>query len=92
MNKCKLCGDYSFDDECHCSRYLVIDSDGEEYDIYSSSPEGAAIKFAEKTNTEDDYYLMNSTEIITVDGEEFTIGAEPDVYYFAKQVETKGGE
>jgi hypothetical protein len=68
-----------------CKKHLIIDEDGESHEIYGRDLKDAALKFAKWYNEGDGgYMLMNETLIITVDGNPFVIGAEPDIYYSAK--------
>ena len=91
MQKCKKCGEYTyvkFGDlyaECQCEPFIIINEDGDEYEIFSTSDHEAALKYAEKSNTENDYYLMNESIEIEVNGKKFNISAEPDVYYSASE-------
>ncbi len=90
MEWCKKCGDTMFipfggkAEECDCREIFIIDEDGEEHSLYARHAEAAALKYAEESNTNGDYYLMNETVEITVDGKPFSIGAEPDVHYSAR--------
>lgn len=86
MWKCKKCKEYrwSMVEECHCKKFEIIDENGDECEaIYAMDEEGAALKYAEKSNTEGDYYLMNESVEIEVGGKKFRISAEPDVHYSA---------
>lgn len=88
MTKCEKCGDYDMGlsyFKHHCELFNVINEDGEEYEIYSNDEEGAALKYAEESNVEGDYYLMNDSVEITVDGSKYEISAEPDVHYSANK-------
>ena len=64
----------------------IIDEDGEEYERCGINEHDVALKYAESSNVEGDYYLMNETVEITVNGKKFNISAEPDVYYSASEV------
>jgi len=88
MWKCPKCHDYRFNDvkECHCKEFVVIDKDGEEHKVQAMDSEGAALKYAEKSNTEGDYYLMNESVEITVNDTKYRISAEPDVHYSADEI------
>ncbi len=87
MFKCDRCNEYKFKDSCDCELFIVIDDEGEEHDIYSHDEESAARKFAEWTNEYGDYHLMDNTMIISINDKKFNIGAEPDIYYFANEIE-----
>ena len=84
---CKNCGDYRFDSvkKCHCKEFTVIDEDGEEHLVWGMTDEGAALKYAETSNVDGDYYLMNESAEVSVNGKSFKIGAEPDVHYWVKE-------
>jgi len=77
---CKKCGNYVFE-PCKCKSFKVIDDDGEEREIYANHEEAAALEFARLYNENGDYALMNDTIEITVDGNKYCVGAEPDIYY-----------
>ena len=93
MWKCKKCGEYKFPNKfsnvgvCHCKVFKIIDRDGDDHDVYAIDATGAALKFAEKSNENGDYYLMGESAVIDVDGRKFRISAEPDIYYSADIVE-----
>ena len=89
MWTCNKCGDYRFNDvaKCHCHPFTIIDEDGEEHsDIYAMSAESAALKYAENSNVEGDYYLMDQSVTITVNEVKFEISAEPDIHYSATEI------
>jgi hypothetical protein len=92
METCTKCGELKFlmfggiSAECHCKEFTIIDEDGEDHKIIANDEHDAARKFAEKSNTNGDYYLMDSTAKITVNGKEFIIGAEPDIHYTVRAV------
>ena len=88
MWQCRKCKEYRYAEvkECHCKEFTVIDEDGEEHDVRAMDKEGAALKYAEESNVEGDYYLMNETVVIEVDGTKFCIGAEPDVHYSVNEL------
>ena len=89
---CEKCGDYLLRlnlgseerRECPCKEFKIIDEDGEEHSIHAKNTEDAALNYAEKSNSECDYYLMNESVEITVNDERFKISAEPDVHYSAE--------
>lgn len=91
MKKCERCGEYSHArfggvyDECQCEKFTVVNEDGDDYEVFATSDHDAALKYAEKSNTENDYYLMNDSIEIKVNGKKFNISAEPDVYYSASE-------
>lgn len=43
------------------------------------------LKYAEESKNNGDYYLMNKTVEITVNGKPFPVSAEPDVHYSAEK-------
>lgn len=88
MWECDKCGEYRFGTatSCNCKLFIVLDENEEEHEIRAMDEEGAALKYAEESNVEGDYYLMNETVEITVNGKRFCIGAEPDVHYSAREL------
>lgn len=90
MKWCNKCGEAMFTilggeiEKCKCSEFYIIDEDGEEHSLYARDEDAAALKYAEESNTNGDYYLMNETVQITVNGKPFSISAEPDVHYSAE--------
>lgn len=83
---CEKCGELLLGEKCPCQLFNIIDHEGDEYDIYALTKCDAAEKFARKSNEDGDYYLMNDSVDITVNGTVFSISAEPDVYYSAKEI------
>lgn len=90
LHKCDRCDDYNvydfYSDSCTCSLFLVSLENNEEHEVYAHDSTLAALKYAESSNIDNDHYLMNATIVVTVNGEEFTIGAEPKVNYFANKL------
>lgn len=94
MAFCRECKDHILfsknDDEatamCSCEIYTVVDEEGDTYQVRAKSLQEAALKFAEKSNQDCDYYLMDNSVEILVDGTRFCISAEPDVYYSATEL------
>lgn len=90
MGFCKKCGELLFwqhgenTGECNCQPFTIIDEDGEEHVVNARDAEDAALAYAEKSNVNGDYYLMNTAVDITVNGKRFRIGAEPDIHYSVK--------
>lgn len=90
MEQCNRCKDFLYPTfngavrECGCKSFTVIDEEGEEHTVFAYDAQSAALKYAEHSNIEGDYYLMNETAEITVNGKPFNISAEPDVYYSAE--------
>lgn len=88
MEQCSRCKEFMFrpfdgTPVCGCKEFKVIDENGEDFEVWSIDARSAALKFAEKSNVEGDFYLMNESVDIEVNGELFSISAEPDVYYSA---------
>jgi len=89
---CEKCGEYlnallgGTREVCRCKVFIIIDADGEEHNIQSSDDRSAALKYAEKSNVENEYYLMDESIEITVNGKKFRISAEPDVHYSAEDI------
>ncbi len=88
MWQCKKCGEYRFSTvtECHCKEFIVIDEDGEDHSLFAMDEQGAALKYAEKSNENGDYYLMNESVEIMVNNTKYEISAEPDVHYSANEI------
>ena len=90
MHKCDRCADYNVydfhSDSCTCSLFLISCENDEQHEVYAHDSKLAALKYAESSNIDNDNYLMNTTIVVTVNGEQFTIGAEPRVNYFANKV------
>lgn len=89
--QCPFCGSFTLDfcGACNCRPFTITDEDGEECIRYANNEESAALDFAEKSNTENDYWLMNETIEIKVNGTPYIIGAEPDVHYYAKKIDNE---
>jgi len=77
--------------ECNCKKFVIVDETGETYDVYAPTKECAALRYAEDSNRENDYYLMDSSVDILVEGTAYRIGAEPDVHYTANELNEQGG-
>jgi len=90
MQKCDRCKEYnvySFQSgACTCSLFIVSLANDEQHEVYAQDNELAALQYAESSNIDNDNYLLKATTVVTVNGEEFTIGAEPKVTYFANKV------
>lgn len=91
MWQCQKCGDFKLDsfgekNKCNCKPFTVVDEDGEDHEVFSISERQAALKYAEDSNTNGDYYLMNDSVDITVNGKPYRISAEPDVHYSANEI------
>jgi len=88
MRWCDKCGDMMFADfgYCRCREMVIIDVDGDEHLLFANDEQDGALKHAQRSNENGDYYLMNETVEITVNGKPFCIGAEPDIHYSAKEL------
>jgi len=86
MSMCDKCKEFrlSRDLECKCKKFEIINEDGDPSEVWALDDYFAALRYAETSNEENDYYLMNESIDILVNGKAFTIGAEPDVHYSAK--------
>jgi len=90
MWKREKCGEWMINspNKCRCKEFIIIDSEGEEVPMRAYDEEGAALKYAEEYNQDEgdlmgeeiDIMVKTENEVIT-----FTIGAEPDVHYYAKK-------
>ena len=84
METCKKCKDYIWSGEKHnCREYTIINSDGDETKLYATSEEDAGLRYAEKVNESNDYYLMEDSEDILINGNAYAISAEPSINYSA---------
>jgi len=88
MWQCEKCKEYKCGgvEKCNCKPFILIDMDGEEHEINAINEREAALMYAEKSNIENDYYLMNENVEISVNDIKYSIGAEPDVHYSAKAI------
>jgi recombinational DNA repair protein RecR len=87
MKKCNRCGNYKHSEgECHCELHKVEDEDGDMHEVYAVSEWQAALDYAEESNTSGDYYLMDDSVEIKVNGKPYRISAEPDVHYSADEI------
>ena len=89
MLQCKKCKEFLYirvggSEPCRCEKFSIVDPYGEEHEQWACSPYTAAMKFAEYYNIASDYRLINKTEVITVDGQEFSISAKKDIHYSVK--------
>ena len=86
MKKCNRCNEYSLHEECYCRLFKIEDEDGEIHEIYTNGTEhSAALKYAEKSNIDHEYYLVDNSVEIKVNGKKFVISAEPDIHYGAEE-------
>lgn len=84
MERCERCNRLLILIEtCDCKAFKIESECNEMYEFYALTEEAAALDFAQWSNTNGDYYLMDSEEIIKVNGVEYIISAEPDVHYSA---------
>ncbi len=72
--------------KCNCKPFTVINEVGDEYTVHAVDEKLAALAYAESSNMDDDYYLMNESVVITVNDKQFKISAEPDVHYSANEI------
>ena len=86
MALCKRCGEYQIYADCGCSEFSLITEEGEECTIFAIDEQAAALKYAQRSNENGDYYLMNDSVEIYVSGKKFMIGAEPDIHYSAREI------
>jgi len=93
MFQCEKCREFRFIEfggkpvKCHCKPFTIIDEDGDEHEsVYAMDESGAARKYAEMSNVEGDYYLMDNSVNILVNGKAFRISAEPDINYNAEEI------
>jgi hypothetical protein len=90
MHKCERCNDHNIyefhSDYCTCSLFIVSLANNEQHEVYAHDSKLAALKYAESSNIDNDNYLLKSTIVVTVNGEDFAIGAEPKINYFANKV------
>jgi hypothetical protein len=89
MWKCNKCNQYRWStvDKCECKEFKIIDEDEEEHSIYAMDEHDAALKYAEKSNIDGDYYLMDESVSIQIGDKTFSIGAEPDIHYSATETD-----
>ena len=90
MKLCEKCKEYMYapfrdGDEyiCQCKKFTILSEDGD-CEVWANDDELAALKYAETSNEDGDYYLMNESSDILVNGKSFRISAEPDIHYSAK--------
>ena len=88
MWKCEKCGTHCLDNatKCNCKKFCIVTEDGEQTIVFADDKESAALNYAEKSNNENDQYLIGSQEDILVNGNAFRIGAEADIYYLADEL------
>ncbi len=89
---CPKCNEWIYfypKNKCKCKPFTVINEDGDAYAVQAADEEAAALAYAERSNEENDYYLMNESVVITINGKQFKISAEPDVHYSAREVGEK---
>ena len=64
----------------------MVDEDGESHQIYAMDEKDSALKFAEESNINGDYYLMDNPCVVLVGEKRFEISAEPDICYSANEI------
>ncbi len=94
MKYCERCSNYynrafnQNEKKCPCQPFTIFNEDGEEWGvIFEIDAYSAAIKYAEKSNVENEYYLINKSVEITVGGEKFSVGSESDINNSARPVD-----
>ena len=87
MKRCERCNELLIlIDTCNCIAFKIESEDGDIHERYAATAEGAALSYAEWTNVHGDYHLVNSEEVIKVNGTEYVISAEPDIHYSATKL------
>ena len=88
MWTCEKCGTHYLDSatKCNCKKFCIVTEDGEQTIVFADDKESAALNYAEKSNNENDQYLIDSQEDILVNGNAFRIGAEADISYLADEL------
>ena len=87
--KCDKCKEYNFiskDQKCNCKLFILIDEEDEKMEFYGSSEQEVALKYAERSNVDNDYYLMDNDAEIEVNGIRFSLSARPDIHYSANEI------
>jgi hypothetical protein len=88
MKTCDRCKEWiMYVEECKCVKFTITDEDGESHTIWQRDMEAAALKYAEVSNENRENYLFDGPVIIKVDGIEFEIFAEPDIYYHVNSID-----
>lgn len=72
---------------CRCSVFIVIDEDGDEYQIAALTEEAAAEKYAEDVDAPNDNFILDSTDgvLVTINGNGYRVFAEPSVVYTVRE-------
>ncbi len=88
---CEKCKEYVFEGmgckvNCTCKDFIIIDEDGGEHTVRAKTEYSAAIQYAKDANTGGDYYLMDDSVEITVNGTKYSIGAEQSIEYSANRL------
>lgn len=94
--KCEQCKEYHWNNLSCNPMFKVYEPEtmgDSAKTVRASDHEDAAIEFAKWYNEDGDYELMNNTIDVEVEDEsgkriKFTVGAEPDIHYSAKQIES----
>ena len=91
-NRCPRCNDLVYGTrQCQCEPFEIIDQDGDEHTVYAFDEWNAALAWAKDSNEGNDYYLMEQSVDITVNGTVFCVSAEPDIHYSANKKEKSNG-
>jgi len=93
VDRCERCHRFNFLGRgCNCQRFTVV-FHACDRDIWAIDEECAALEFARIYNEDSgEYSLMNKeieVEVIAASGDskKFRVGAEPDIYYSADEIE-----
>lgn len=92
--KCKKCGEYSFDvANCHCVDFVVV-FDGEESTVCANHEAAAAEKYGREYNDNGDYRLMDNPIEVEVKGPDgskfFRVSAEQSIDYSCEEISKPG--
>jgi hypothetical protein len=74
------------DGVCTSKKFTVIDEDENLHSVYAYSEKDAALKYAQDSNCERDYYLLEDSIEITVNDIKFKISAEEDIHYYVDEI------
>lgn len=90
FSDCSRCNTFFFSRDgggCGCTQFTIEDEDGDETTIWARGDEEmAAIKYAEETDGPNDNYILDSDGVvIKVNGQKFTLTAEPTINYYASE-------
>ena len=90
MEKCNRCKEFYLSpldaESCRCKKFTIVNEDDDDYEVWANDEWLAALKYAETSNEENEYYLMDESVDISVNGKAYRVSAEPDVHYSAKVI------